>query len=70
MLDETETKMCGSIDTSDEKRKFWVECNAPASTLVIQLDNVWLNVAEVRIYGLGKSMLMLIFRTKHKISYY
>jgi hypothetical protein len=54
MLGEVLSKMCGTIDTSIEKRIFGMKCNAFASSLVLELANNFLHVAEVKIYGIGE----------------
>ena len=52
----TEMKLCGTIDTlTGNNMLFRVTCNAPGNSLVIELANEYLHVAEVEIYGSGES---------------
>ena len=52
----TEMKLCGTLDTlTGNNMLFRVTCNAPGNSLIIELENEYLNVAEVQIYGLGES---------------
>ena len=64
MRGETEMKLCGTIDTlTGNNMLFRVTCNAPGNSLVIELENEYLHVAEVEICGLGepeKSLKALI----------
>ena len=51
----TEMKLCGTLDTlTGNNMLFRVTCNAPGNSLVIELENEYLHVAEVEIYGLGE----------------
>jgi len=65
----TEMKLCGTIDTlTGNNMLFRVTCNAPGNSLIIELENEYLNVAEVEIYGLGeskKSLKALISAVDH-----
>ena len=55
MRGETEMKLCGTLDTlAGNNMLFRVTCNAPGNSLIIELVNEYLNVAEVQIYGLGE----------------
>ena len=47
-------KECGTIDNLDSLL-IPVSCNEAGSSLVIELNNEYIHVAEVQIFGLGKS---------------
>ena len=65
----TEMKLCGTIDTlTGNTMLFRVTCNAPGNSLIIELENEYLHVAEVEIYGLGEpenSLKALISAVDH-----
>ena len=51
----TEMKLCGTLDTlAGNNMLFRVTCNAPGNSLIIELENEYLHVAEVEIYGFGE----------------
>ena len=59
MMDEVVTKICGTIKwLRRSDYVFKMKCGAAANSLVIQLNNNFLHVAEVRIFGLGKCNLL------------
>lgn len=55
--DGTHVKTCGTISTVTEKQVFWVDCNAVGTAIKISLNRKkYLNLAEVKIYTLGKQL--------------
>ena len=55
MMDEVVTKVCGTIKWVRRTDYIYkMKCGAAANSLVIQLNNNYLHVAEVRLFGLGK----------------
>ena len=51
----TKMKLCGTLDTlTGNNMLFRVTCNAPGNSLIIELENEFLHVAEVQIYGFGE----------------
>ena len=50
-------KTCGTISTVTEKQVFWVDCNAVGTAIKISLNRRdYFNLAEVKIYTLGKQL--------------
>ena len=56
-------KDCGTIDTLNDL-VIRVSCGEAGSSLVIELANNFLHVAEVQIFGLGKSFSCLLAKLR------
>jgi hypothetical protein len=46
-------RICGTVNDTSKGRRFIMDCNMAGSSVMIELQNNWLQVAEVKIYGRG-----------------